>query len=100
MMSLGTGFTEWRRRYLRRVVAVGTVAALCGCAGAAWSQRASSPTAQALRQACATDYHALCSGVQAGGGRIIACFEQNETKLSEQCRSAMLAAKATKQQAN
>jgi hypothetical protein len=97
-MILGTGFTGRRRRYLRLIAAIGIVTDLCGCAGAAWAQRASSPAAQALRQACAPDYHALCSGVRPGGGRIAACFEQNKTALSEPCRSALVAAKAAKQQ--
>jgi hypothetical protein len=44
---------------------------------------------QAIRQACAADRQSLCSGVQPGGGRIIACFQQNAAKISAPCRQAL-----------
>jgi hypothetical protein len=99
-MSLGTERTERPRRYIRFTAAVGIVLDLCVCTGAAWSQQSTSGHNQALRQACAPDYHALCSGTRPGGGRIAACFEQNAAKLSDQCRSALQAAKPARQQAN
>ena len=44
---------------------------------------------QAIRQACEADYRSLCSGVQPGGGRILACLQQNAAKLSPPCHTAM-----------
>ncbi len=46
-----------------------------------------------IREACAADYKSLCTGVQPGGGRIIACLKENETKLSSNCQKALTAAK-------
>jgi len=43
----------------------------------------------AARKACEADYHALCSGVQPGGGRIIACLKGNSAKLSPDCQKAI-----------
>jgi hypothetical protein len=48
---------------------------------------------KAIQQACATDYQSLCSGVQPGGGRIIACLQQNAAKLSPPCQKAMAGTK-------
>ncbi|HUC16403.1 MAG TPA: hypothetical protein VMA37_01810 [Acetobacteraceae bacterium] len=53
---------------------------------------------ETVRQACASDYHAYCSGVQPGGGRIKACFQQNFSKLSQGCQQALLAMAKTQQQ--
>ena len=55
---------------------------------------ASSAGATTVRQACAPDYHSLCSGVQPGGGRIAACFKANAAKLSPNCKQALQAAEA------
>jgi hypothetical protein len=46
-----------------------------------------------LRAACANDVQQLCSGVPAGGGRIIACLRQYQDKVSEGCKQAVLKAK-------
>jgi Cysteine rich repeat len=51
------------------------------------------PDRQAIQQACAADYQSLCSGVQPGGGRIIACLQQNAAKLSPPCQKAMAGTK-------
>ena len=81
-----------------RMAAVTLLAALClGLAGPAAAQQASGAKAQALKQACAADYKALCSGVQPGGGRIIACLKQNADKLSPTCKQALGDAKAARQ---
>jgi hypothetical protein len=45
-----------------------------------------------LRQSCAGDYRALCSGVPLGGGRAIACLRANAASLSPQCGGALSAA--------
>jgi hypothetical protein len=78
------------------LLAAGIAFGLCSCAVAARSQQRT-PAAEAVREACAPDYHALCSGTRPGGGRIAACLEQNMSKLSEQCRGALQTAKAVKQ---
>jgi hypothetical protein len=89
-MSSETSIADRRSRFLHLLATLGIIVDLCGCAGVAGAQ-------PAVRQACAPDYHALCAGVRPGGGRIAACFEQNATRLSEQCRSALLAARAGSQ---
>jgi len=41
------------------------------------------------RQACEPDVQRLCPGVEAGGGRIMACLKKHETELSPACRDAL-----------
>jgi hypothetical protein len=50
-----------------------------------------------VRQACASDARALCSGVKPGGGRLAACMRENTDKLSLGCRRALSAAHAQRQ---
>ena len=50
-----------------------------------------------VRQACAGDAIALCSGVKPGGGRLAACMRDNTDKLSPGCRQALSAARANRQ---
>jgi hypothetical protein len=45
----------------------------------------------ALRQACSSDFRAVCSGVTPGGGRIKQCMADNFDKLSDGCKAAMKA---------
>ena len=55
------------------------------------------PSQQAVeeaRAACATDIQKLCTGVQPGGGRILACLKQHKDQVSDGCKQAVL--KATK----
>jgi hypothetical protein len=77
------------RHSIRKLIgiAVLTTISLSGLDGAARAQQS------AIREACAGDYKSLCSGVQPGGGRIVACLQQNASKLSPSCQKA-LAAKA------
>ena len=49
-----------------------------------------------LRQSCAGDYRALCSGVPLGGGRAIACLRANAASLSPQCGGALSAARGSR----
>jgi acetyl esterase/lipase len=42
-----------------------------------------------LAQACRDDYRRLCSGVQPGGGAILACLSQHAAALSRRCREAV-----------
>ena len=52
------------------------------------------PPREALRivRICSYDVRALCPGVPAGGGRIIACLMQNVPALSPLCRDTLSAA--------
>ncbi|MET0676671.1 MAG: hypothetical protein ABW175_12815 [Bradyrhizobium sp.] len=45
----------------------------------------------AVRQACSSDFRAVCSGVSPGGGRIKQCMVDNFDKLSDGCKAAMKA---------
>jgi hypothetical protein len=72
--------------------ALAIVSALFAGAGTASAQQGS-PDRHMIRQACEADYRSLCAGVQPGGGRIIACLQQNSDKLSPGCRQALGAAK-------
>jgi hypothetical protein len=49
-----------------------------------------------LRQSCAGDFHALCSGVPLGGGRAIACLRANAQSLSPRCGEALSAARGAR----
>ncbi len=69
---------------------------LCNCVGAAYAQQQGAPGGQAVRQACAADYKAFCSGVQPGGGRIVACLKQNAANLSSGCQKALAADKSAR----
>jgi hypothetical protein len=54
------------------------------------------PPREALRilRICAVDRQALCAGVPAGGGRIIACLMRNAPALSPPCKNALTMAQA------
>ncbi len=45
--------------------------------------------AMALMTACRADYDRLCGGVQPGGGRILACLQQQAANLSAPCAQVM-----------
>ncbi len=81
--------------YRRAKLAIAMVASLCLAATGACAQQGS--LAQ-LRQACRTDFKSLCSGVQPGGGRILACLKENASKLSPGCKQALEAANAAREQ--
>lgn len=49
-----------------------------------------------VSKACEDDVHALCPGVQPGGGRIAACLKQNEAKVSAGCKARLAEAKKQK----
>ncbi len=48
-------------------------------------------------RACAADIKQVCSGIQPGGGRIVACLNQNADKVSQPCKDAMAKAKTARQ---
>jgi hypothetical protein len=59
-----------------------------GLANAAGQSAGGQASVQALRAACSDDAARLCSGVQTGGGRVIACLKQHQDELSSGCRQA------------
>jgi hypothetical protein len=61
----------------------------------AQSPPAQTPSQQAMaeaRAACATDIQKLCTGVQPGGGRILACLKQHKDQVSDGCKQAVVKA--------
>ena len=76
----------------------GAAAAAPAAAPAAALRPPMSPRQQimVLRQSCAGDYRALCSGVPLGGGRAIACLRANAASLSPQCGGALSAARGSR----
>jgi hypothetical protein len=62
---------------------------LCCAAWAAPYAHADDAAAMAvLRAGCTADVQRLCSNVQPGGGRILACLRQHSDALSDQCKQA------------
>jgi hypothetical protein len=49
-----------------------------------------------LRQACGADYRLYCRGVRPGGGRAIACLEDNGPSLSPRCQNALASARQSR----
>lgn len=47
----------------------------------------------AERSACMGDYQKFCQGTAPGGGRIIACLEKQNAKLSDACKKVVAARK-------
>ena len=54
-----------------------------------FAQTASPQISAAVQAACASDVQSLCSGVQRGGGRIIACLKQHQAQVSDGCKQAV-----------
>lgn len=48
----------------------------------------------AARMACRADAQKLCQGVQPGGGRIMQCMRDHRDALSEDCKAALMNARA------
>ena len=46
----------------------------------------------AVREACRSDVQTYCQGIRPGQGRIRACLRSNRDRLSQGCRSAIVAA--------
>ena len=70
-----------------------TLTAFADDMSATRTPRAQEPSPQALadaRSACDTDLQTLCSGVQSGGGRILACLKQHKDEVSPSCKQAVL----------
>jgi hypothetical protein len=47
----------------------------------------------AQRAACKADYDAFCKGTMPGGGRVLACLEKHNGKLSAACQKVVAEAK-------
>jgi hypothetical protein len=47
------------------------------------------PAGADVRAACGSDVQKLCTGVQPGGGRIIACLKQHKDEVSSGCKEAI-----------
>jgi hypothetical protein len=54
-----------------------------------FGQTASPQISADVQAACASDVQNLCSGVQPGGGRIIACLKQHQAQVSDRCKQAI-----------
>jgi hypothetical protein len=68
-------------------------AAAIQTAAADQAAAASSALLDELQAACQTDAQNLCSGVQAGGGRIITCLAQHRDSVSDGCKQALMKAR-------
>jgi len=55
--------------------------------------------AMAIMRVCRSDYERLCSSVQPGGGRILACLQSHAGALSASCGQVMSKAQALKNRA-
>jgi hypothetical protein len=44
---------------------------------------------QAEMAACMPDFRKLCSGVQPGGGRVLACLAKQKDQLTPDCRTVV-----------
>src|SRR5690242_6967406 len=75
-----------------------TAAGLMATAGTARAQDAAAPAAAApahrslIGTRCKDDAAKLCSGVEAGGGKLARCLRLHENDLSEPCKTALAAA--------
>lgn len=49
-----------------------------------------------LMNACKADLDRFCPGTKPGGGRIAACLRKHAAELSQPCRDAALAARASR----
>ena len=57
------------------------------------SLAADQPVSNGPRAACKADVETLCPGIQPGGGRIIACLQQNAAQVSAACKDALARAR-------
>jgi len=76
-----------KHHIIRNFTGISLLLTISLCSSAAFAQPG------AMRSACKADYQALCSNVQPGGGRVIACLHQNEAKLSAGCQKALASAR-------
>jgi len=78
----------FRPNPLRVAMLFGLLAA--GAAQPAWAQQQQlTPQQRELARACRSDMRSLCSSVQPGGGRVVACLQQQRERLSPGCSAAL-----------
>lgn len=54
-----------------------------------WFAASAAADQRAAMQVCRADAQKLCAGVSPGGGRIVACLRENESKLSPGCQAQL-----------
>lgn len=95
-----TPLSRDKKKTMRRILWIGAALAavfVLGAVGPSFAQQPATAGGQPLKQACKADYDNLCKGVQPGGGRILACLQQNIAKVSPGCQQALTTAKAARQ---
>lgn len=83
---------------LMTIALVGAIAAASLPAAANAQTAMSRAELRRLMEPCLPDYRRLCSDVDRGGGRILACLNQNRANVSPACAASldtMTAAKAS-----
>ncbi len=75
-------------RVLASVIAAAALAALALPAAA---QQPTQAQANAIKQACRSDYQAHCASVPTGGSASLQCLQQNAASLSAPCQNALSA---------
>lgn len=60
---------------------------------AALGPAAAQDFAAAQREACKADYDQFCKGTMPGGGRVLACLNKQDSKLSAACKKVVADAK-------
>jgi len=82
-MTLNT----WRRNATRAGVAVLALVVV----DLAMAQQPTSAQQNAIRQACRSDYQAVCASVPTGGSAALQCLKQNAGSVSAPCQQALAA---------
>lgn len=65
-------------------------------ATAAQAQQLSPQQMQQVRAACEADVKRLCAGIQPGGGRLLACLQQNGASVSQPCADTLKSIQAAR----
>lgn len=76
---------------LRTAVALTVILALTLGVLPALAQQITDAQRSAIRSSCRSDFMSNCSGVQPGGAAAFQCLQQNMTRLSAACQSAVSA---------
>lgn len=72
-----------------RLMMITILTLAAGHISAAHAQVPTPEQRNAIRQACARDYRAMCASVPTGGMASLQCLRQNMTSLSPACQSAV-----------
>jgi hypothetical protein len=62
---------------------------LIALGGPALAQQPTQAQANAIRQACRSDYQTYCADVPTGGSAALSCLQQNASSLSPGCQTAL-----------